>query len=70
MPEMDGFEVCRRIRKLNERYAEIPIIALTAAFVSEVQDRIIEAGMNDILAKPFKPEELHSIVFKWTGKSS
>ncbi len=70
MPEMDGFEVCRRIRKMEGWYAEMPIIALTAAFVSEVQGRIMEVGMNDILAKPFKPEELHRMVFNWTAKSA
>lgn len=62
MPEMDGFEVCKRIRKSSE----IPIIMLTAR--GEVMDRIIglELGADDYLSKPFEPRELvariHSIL--------
>ena len=54
MPEMDGFELCRTIRK--ER--DIPIIMLTAR--GELPDRIagLEIGADDYLAKPFEPREL------------
>ncbi len=54
LPEMDGFEVCKTIRK----HCAIPIIMLTAR--GEVMDRIVglELGADDYLAKPFEPREL------------
>jgi PAS domain S-box-containing protein len=55
MPEMDGFECSRAIRKTNEI---IPIIAMTAAPISDVKDEIARCGMNDHMSKPFKPNDL------------
>ncbi len=54
LPEMDGFEVCKTIRKGSE----IPVIMLTAR--GEVMDRIVglELGADDYLPKPFEPREL------------
>ncbi len=57
MPEMDGFEVCRRL-KSDPATAEIPVILLTA--LSDVRSRVkgIEAGADDFISKPFNREEL------------
>jgi OmpR family response regulator RpaB len=54
LPEMDGFEVCKAIRKESE----VPIIMLTAR--GEVMDRVVglELGADDYLPKPFEPREL------------
>lgn len=54
MPEMDGFDVCRNIRKKNN----VPIIMLTAR--GEVADRVVglELGADDYIPKPFEPREL------------
>ncbi len=54
LPEMDGFELCRTIRKDSD----VPIIMLTAR--GEVMDRIVglELGADDYLPKPFEPREL------------
>jgi DNA-binding response OmpR family regulator len=54
LPEMDGFEVCRRIRQTSN----IPIIMLTAR--GELTDKVVglELGADDYLAKPFEPREL------------
>jgi len=54
LPDMDGFEVCRVIR----RDSEVPIIMLTAR--GEVTDRVVglELGADDYLPKPFEPREL------------
>ncbi len=54
LPEMDGFEVCREIRKISS----VPILMLTAR--GDVTDRILglEIGADDYLAKPFEPREL------------
>jgi len=54
LPEMDGFELCRTIRKDND----IPIVMLTAR--GDVMDRVVglELGADDYLPKPFEPREL------------
>ena len=54
LPEMDGFEVCRRIRKAGN----LPVLMLTAR--GEVMDRVVglELGADDYLPKPFEPREL------------
>ncbi len=54
LPEMDGFELCRTIR----RDSDIPIIMLTAR--GDVMDRVVglELGADDYLPKPFEPREL------------
>jgi len=54
LPEMDGFELCRTIR----RESQVPILMLTAR--GEVMDRIVglEIGADDYLPKPFEPREL------------
>jgi two-component system OmpR family response regulator len=54
LPEMDGFEVCKTIRKQSD----IPIVMLTAR--GEVMDRVVglELGADDYLPKPFEPREL------------
>jgi two-component system, OmpR family, response regulator len=54
LPEMDGFELCRTIRKLSE----VPIVMLTAR--GDVMDRVVglELGADDYLPKPFEPREL------------
>lgn len=61
MPEMDGFEVCRSIRR-NPQYANIIIIMLTS--VGEVEDKIkgIDIGANDYVVKPFGLSELFEVV--------
>ncbi len=56
MPEMDGFQATREIRKTNQK---VPIIALTAAALVEVRQKSISCGMNDFITKPFQPELLH-----------
>ncbi|MBV1915795.1 MAG: response regulator transcription factor [Pseudomonadales bacterium] len=54
LPDMDGFEVCRELRKTSD----IPVVMLTAR--GEVMDRVIglELGADDYLPKPFEPREL------------
>ena len=54
LPGQDGFEVCRKIRKISS----VPIVMLTAR--GEVTDRIVglEIGADDYMPKPFEPREL------------
>ncbi len=58
LPDMDGLEVCRRIRSLQGPVAQVPVLMLTAK--GDPMDRIIglELGADDYLPKPFEPREL------------
>lgn len=59
MPIMDGFEAAREIRSMDDEYFKnIPIIALTASGVLEVEDDVLEAGMNACVSKPIEVEVL------------
>ncbi|TSA26642.1 MAG: hybrid sensor histidine kinase/response regulator [Bacteroidetes bacterium] len=63
MPEMDGFEATRLIRKNKKGpNAETPIIALTANAMKGDRELCIESGMNDYLSKPLNPEEVFHII--------
>ncbi len=56
MPVMNGIEATKRIRTTSQ----VPIIALTANASKQESDKCINAGMNDYLSKPFKPQELYA----------
>ncbi|MDB5286150.1 MAG: hypothetical protein JWR05_1099 [Mucilaginibacter sp.] len=59
MPVMNGFDATIEIRKMPDpAKANIPIIALTASALFDIKDQVTQAGMNDYIAKPFKPNEL------------
>lgn len=64
MPEMDGYEATVKIRKKNKT---IPIIALTGEAMFDVQQKVMEAGMNDFISKPFTPENLFAKILKYFG---
>ena len=66
MPELDGYETSRLIRARADDYSlNIPIIALTASAYNEVKDGVMLSGMNDIINKPFIPDELNRIVHEY-----
>lgn len=61
MPEMNGIEATKAIRLLEEsegKGAHIPIIAVTAFAMDQDRRNCLEAGMDDFLAKPYKPVDL------------
>lgn len=64
MPVMDGLAATRLIRA-DSVLAKIPVIALTANTSGEDRERCLDAGMNDFIGKPFKPEDLYITVAKW-----
>ncbi len=64
MPVMDGYEASRQIRQ-SGRWQQLPIIALTANAMPEEREHCRAAGMSDYLAKPFRREELISLLDKW-----
>jgi len=58
MPEMDGLEATKAIRKLDGEVAHIPIIAMTANAFKESEDQCYAAGMDDYLTKPVSVEKI------------
>ena len=69
MPVMDGLEAARYIRRSNKENArDIPIIAMTANAFTEDRRRVLEAGMNEHLAKPLESEVLIEMIAKYCGK--
>jgi signal transduction histidine kinase/CheY-like chemotaxis protein len=62
MPEMDGFEATRQIRRLERQHnlPAVPIIALTAHILDEHRQHGVESGMNDFLGKPLDSAKLYS----------
>ena len=59
MPVMDGMQATEKIRQLSdESKANIYIIALTASVSDQIQQRVINCGMNDYLHKPFQLDDL------------
>lgn len=69
MPKMDGYEASTAIRNLpGKRFKELPIIALTASVLAEINKQVVDAGMNDYISKPFNPMELYSKIAKYVHK--
>ncbi len=72
MPEMGGYDATRHIRssKTGSIRADIPIIALTAGAMAEDRKKCLDAGMNDYISKPVKPQELLEKVKKWLAAAT
>jgi CheY-like chemotaxis protein len=64
MPEMDGYEATRRIRK-QKRFANLPIIAVTAKAMKDDHKKCLDAGTNDYVSKPVDLEKLLSLIRVW-----
>jgi CheY-like chemotaxis protein len=67
MPEMDGFETCRRLR-LIDSLVHVPVAFLTARKSAADVQAGIAAGGNDFIVKPFDPEKLISRLIHWTSR--
>lgn len=70
MPEMDGFESTRQIRKVEQERDDgdhIPIIAMTAHVNDDDQSLCFASGMDDYLAKPVRYDVLESHLLRWLG---
>jgi signal transduction histidine kinase/ActR/RegA family two-component response regulator len=63
MPVMDGYEATRRLRKNG---VHIPILALTASLPSEVDEKAKASGVDDIIVKPFVPDDLFKTILHHT----
>lgn len=65
MPEMDGVETVRHIRKMPGNCAVVPIIAFTANAISGVKEMFLAEGFSDFLAKPIDLNDLYKILHTW-----
>jgi DNA-binding response OmpR family regulator len=69
MPQMDGFELCRRVKQI----ADLPIIVLSAVDASEAKVRALQEYAEDYITKPFDPDELaariHRVLRRTSGRS-
>ncbi len=62
MPELDGYDTATRIRAMAGDAATVPIIAVSGSVSEDGRDRCLEVGIDDFLAKPYRPEQLLAIV--------
>jgi len=65
MPELDGFEAVCEVRGWGGRFADLPIVALTANAMPGDRERTLAAGMSDYLAKPITMEGLRVMLERW-----
>jgi two-component system, sensor histidine kinase and response regulator len=65
MPQMDGFEATRIMRKDQAGPRRIPIVALTASVTARDREECLVAGMDDFLGKPLLVDQLHDVIEKW-----
>jgi CheY-like chemotaxis protein len=64
MPEMDGHEAAQAIRR-DARFNRVPIIAMTAHALNEIEDRCLQDGMQAVLTKPVNPAQLYKMLAHW-----
>jgi CheY-like chemotaxis protein len=64
MPEMDGYETMREIRK-DSRFRTLPILALTAKAMKGDREKCLQAGASDYIAKPVNTDQLLSLLRVW-----
>jgi DNA-binding response OmpR family regulator len=65
LPEMDGFEACRKLRCING----VPIIIVSALDSEDCRRRGFEVGANSYFTKPFDPDEIVSMIRKLIGQN-
>lgn len=66
MPKMNGYQAANAIRKTGSK---VPIIAVTAGVGREDRALCLEAGMNDILTKPFRTSDIHTMLVFWLKRA-
>jgi two-component system, sensor histidine kinase and response regulator len=70
MPELDGYETTRLMRASEDGDRRLPIIALTAGALEGDREASLEAGMDDYLPKPLRPDQLDSVLERWLGATA
>jgi len=67
MPDIDGYDVARSIRKMGSATRRIPIVAMTAHAMEGEREKCLAAGMDDYLAKPVSTQRLSTVLVRWLG---
>jgi two-component system sensor histidine kinase/response regulator len=70
MPEIDGFEATARIRARERGDEHVPIIAMTASAMEGDRERCLQAGMDDYISKPLRPDQLDAVLERWLGRAA
>ena len=67
MREMDGYEATGEIRNPESKVLDhkVPVVAMTANAMKGDREKCLEAGMDDYLSKPVKPQEISDMLEKW-----
>jgi len=65
MPELDGVETVGIIRKMPDKFASIPIVALTANTIVGMKEMFLQNGFNDFLSKPIEITKLNKVLAEW-----
>jgi len=68
MSDMDGFAATARIREREAAGAHMPIVALTAHEANSYRARVLAAGMDDILSKPYSLEDCRAMLARWIAQ--
>jgi two-component system, sensor histidine kinase and response regulator len=67
MPNVDGYAATGRIRAQEGEGERLPVIAMTAHAMKGDRERCLEAGMDDYLSKPLRPDALDAVLERWLG---
>jgi CheY-like chemotaxis protein len=67
MPDMDGYETMRQIRRID-RFRKLPIIAITAKAMVGDREKCIAAGASEYMSKPVDTDQLVSMIRVWLGR--
>ncbi|MEJ2426203.1 MAG: ATP-binding protein [Candidatus Thiodiazotropha sp.] len=67
MPNISGIQAVKQLNQVSDLTSDTPIIAVTAHVLPEKRIEVLDAGMNDLITKPYLPEQLYSTILKWSG---